>query len=181
MYIAMLTQTCILSIRLSGKESTCNAGDEGSVPGLGRPLEGRKQQPIPVSLHGNSHGQRSPVGYSPWGRTESDIFQPLKNNNNLDDCKNEAPQQQLTIGFMIWGKALSVTLLRSISDYIYANSTSACLSRLMPVSGMSPPRVTFPEGGRDLSQSSSTAPWPTVSLHVTPQGPWFGIHYINSG
>ena len=71
MYIAVLTQTCILGIRLSGKESTCNAGDEGSIPGLGRSPEGRKWQPIPVFLHGNSHGQRSPVGYSPWGRTES--------------------------------------------------------------------------------------------------------------
>ena len=27
----------------------------------------RKWQPTPVSLPGSSHGQRSPVGYSPWG------------------------------------------------------------------------------------------------------------------
>ena len=30
------------------------------------PLE-RKWQPIPVFLPGESHGARSPVGYSPWG------------------------------------------------------------------------------------------------------------------
>ena len=29
-------------------------------------------QPTPVSLPGESHGQRSLVGHSPWGRTESD-------------------------------------------------------------------------------------------------------------
>ena len=32
----------------------------------------RKWQPIPVFLPGESHGQRSLVGYSPWGCTESD-------------------------------------------------------------------------------------------------------------
>ena len=32
----------------------------------------RKWQPTPVSLRGKSHGQRSPVGYSPWGHKESD-------------------------------------------------------------------------------------------------------------
>ena len=32
----------------------------------------RKWQSTPVLLPGKSHGQRSLVGYSPWGRTESD-------------------------------------------------------------------------------------------------------------
>jgi len=31
-----------------------------------------KWQPTPVFLPGESHGQRSLVGYSPWGRKESD-------------------------------------------------------------------------------------------------------------
>ena len=31
----------------------------------------RKWQPTPVFLPGESHGQRSLVGCSPWGRTES--------------------------------------------------------------------------------------------------------------
>ena len=34
------------------------------------PLE--KWQPTPVLLPGKSHGQRSLVGYIPWGRKESD-------------------------------------------------------------------------------------------------------------
>ena len=33
---------------------------------------GRKWQPTPVLLPGESHGQRSVVGYSPWGHKESD-------------------------------------------------------------------------------------------------------------
>ena len=32
----------------------------------------RARQPAPVFLPGESHGQRSLAGYSPWGRTESD-------------------------------------------------------------------------------------------------------------
>ena len=34
----------------------------------------RKWQPTPVFLPGKSHGQRSLVGYSPWGRKESDTI-----------------------------------------------------------------------------------------------------------
>ena len=34
-------------------------------------------QPTPVILPGKSHGQRSLVGYSPWGRKESDTTERL--------------------------------------------------------------------------------------------------------
>ena len=55
-----------------GKESTCNAGDPGSIPGSGRsPGEGNGY-PTPTFLPGESHGQRSLVGYSQWGCKESD-------------------------------------------------------------------------------------------------------------
>ena len=37
----------------------------------------RKWQPTPVLLPGKSHGQRSPVGYSPWDREESDMAERL--------------------------------------------------------------------------------------------------------
>jgi len=33
----------------------------------------RKWQPTPVCLPGESHGQRSLVGYSPWGHKQSDM------------------------------------------------------------------------------------------------------------
>ena len=33
----------------------------------------RKGQPTPVFLTGESHGQRSLAGYSPWGHKESDM------------------------------------------------------------------------------------------------------------
>ena len=37
----------------------------------------RKWQPTPVFLPGEFHGQRSLVGYSPWGRKESDTTKQL--------------------------------------------------------------------------------------------------------
>ena len=52
------------------KESTCNEGDLGLTPGLGRsPGEGNGN---PVFLSGGSHGQRNLVGYSPCGCQELD-------------------------------------------------------------------------------------------------------------
>ena len=46
---------------------------ETQVPSLGQedPLE-KEWLPTPVFLPGKPHGQRSPVGYSPWGHKESD-------------------------------------------------------------------------------------------------------------
>ena len=37
----------------------------------------RKWQPTPVFLPGESHGRRSLVGYSPWGRKKSDTTERL--------------------------------------------------------------------------------------------------------
>ena len=47
-----------------GKESACNTGDPGLILGSRRSL-GRKWQPTPVFLPGESHGQRSLAGYGP--------------------------------------------------------------------------------------------------------------------
>ena len=37
----------------------------------------KKWQPTPVFLTGESHGQRSLVGYSPWGCKESDMTEVI--------------------------------------------------------------------------------------------------------
>ena len=41
-------------------------------PWVGKILWSRKWQPPPVFLPGESHGQMSQAGYSPWGHKESD-------------------------------------------------------------------------------------------------------------
>ena len=48
-----------------GKESACNTGDPGSIPGLRRSPAEWNGYPTPVFLPGESHGQRSLGGYSP--------------------------------------------------------------------------------------------------------------------
>ena len=47
------------------KESTWNAGDLGSIPGLGRSPGGGHGNPLQYSCLENPHGQRSLVGYGP--------------------------------------------------------------------------------------------------------------------
>ena len=55
-----------------GKETACSAGDQGSIPGLGRsPGEGNGN---PLQ---KSHGQRSLMGCSPWGCKELGMTEQL--------------------------------------------------------------------------------------------------------
>ena len=50
------------------KESDCSAGDPDLIPGSGRSPGERNGSPLQYSCLGESRGQRSLVGYSPWGR-----------------------------------------------------------------------------------------------------------------
>ena len=51
---------------------------QGFDPWVGKILWRRKQQPTPVFLPGESHGQRSLKGYSPWGHKELDTTKRLR-------------------------------------------------------------------------------------------------------
>ena len=61
----------------AGRESTCNEGDLGSIPGLGRSPGGGHGNLLQCSCLENPHGQRSLAGYSPRGRKESDTTERL--------------------------------------------------------------------------------------------------------
>ena len=52
---------------LNGKESACQCRRCGFDPWVREILWRREWLPTPVFLPGKSHGQRSLVGYSPWG------------------------------------------------------------------------------------------------------------------
>ena len=54
-----------------GKESTCNVGDLGSIPGLARSPGGGHGNPLQYSCLENLQGQRSLGGYSPWHLKET--------------------------------------------------------------------------------------------------------------
>ena len=64
-----------------GKESACNAGDPGSIPGLGR-------SPTSVFLPGDSHRQRSLAGYNPGGCKESDMTEEVTQNHSRPSCQS---------------------------------------------------------------------------------------------
>ena len=61
------------------KESACNAGNLGFILGREDPLEKEMATHCHI-LAWRIHGQRSLVGYSPWGHKESDTTQRLNNN-----------------------------------------------------------------------------------------------------
>ena len=74
-----------------GKESACNMGDRGSIPGSGRFPGGGHGNPLQYSCLENPHGWRSLVGYSPWGLKELDIIEQL----------NAAQRQYMTQSYSI--------------------------------------------------------------------------------
>ena len=61
----------------NAKESACNAGDLGSIPGSGRSPGVGNGNPLQCSYLKNPHGQRSLGGYSPWSHKKSDTTEWL--------------------------------------------------------------------------------------------------------
>ena len=58
------------------KNPSANAGDKNLIPGkiksgIGKIPWRKKWHPTVIFLPGKFHGQRSMVGYSPWGHQES--------------------------------------------------------------------------------------------------------------
>ena len=83
-------------------------------------LQRRQWQPTPVLLPRKSHGQRSLVGCSPWGCTESDMTEWLHfhfslscigegNGNPLQCSCLENPRDGSLMGCCLWGRTESDT------------------------------------------------------------------------
>ena len=94
------------------KESACNVGDLGSIPGLGRSPGGGN---TPVFLPGEFHGQRSLEGYSLWGCKESDMSQKL----SLSEegmclvCPRSSKKTSVGTSLVVWW--LRIILLMQVS------------------------------------------------------------------
>ena len=101
-------------------------------------LQRRRQwQPTPVLLPGKSHGQRSQVGCSPWGREESDTTERLHfhfslsciregNGNPLQCSCLENPRDGGAWWAAVYGVAQSRTQLKRLSS---SSSSSILLQR----------------------------------------------------
>ena len=59
------------------KNPPANVGDSVSIPGSGRSPGGGHDNPLQYSCLENPHGQRSLVGYSPWGHKELDMTERI--------------------------------------------------------------------------------------------------------
>ena len=66
-----------------GKESACNAGDLGLIPGLGRFPGGGHGNQLQYPWLENPHGQSSLVGCSPLGCKELDMTERLSTAQHL--------------------------------------------------------------------------------------------------
>ena len=62
----------------------------------------RKWQSTPVLLPGKSHGQRSLVGYSPWGGKESDTTERLHSLSFSGSREEEEQASRNLTGFSLW-------------------------------------------------------------------------------
>ena len=66
-----------LSCSSDGKESTCNAGDLGSIPGLGRSPGERNTNPLQCSCLENPMDRGAWWATALWGCKESDMTEQL--------------------------------------------------------------------------------------------------------
>ena len=76
-YELWIFEVCLTSWKMTLviKNPPANAGiirDAGSIPRFGMMPWRKAWQPTPVFLPGESHGQRSLAGYSPWSHKELD-------------------------------------------------------------------------------------------------------------
>ena len=98
---------------LSSKESTCNR-QPGFDPWVGKILWRRKWQPTPVFLPGKSHGQRSLVGYSPWGHKRVGHDVAINSNNTF--------LKQGSFDFKMWLCKSSITMSSITSEPFHQQS-----------------------------------------------------------
>ena len=84
----------------AGKESTYNAGDLGSISGLGRSPGGGHGNPLQYSCLETPHGQRSLVGYCPCGCKESDRTE--------DQAEGRVVGQASVTVAILWRRRLSL-------------------------------------------------------------------------
>ena len=103
-------------------------------------LRKRQWHPTPVLLPGKSHGQRSLVGYSPWGREESDTTGWLHfhfslshtgegNGNPLQCSCLEKPRD----GGAWWAAIYGVTQSRTWLKWLSSSSSSTFLKHITKV------------------------------------------------
>ena len=89
---------------LNGKEITCQWRRHIRCqfdPWLGKILRSRKWKLTPVFLSGEFHGQKSLVGYSPWGLKESDTTEHLRTHTQALLLGERKKQTTINLAFNV--------------------------------------------------------------------------------
>ena len=86
----------------------------GSNPWVRKIPWRREWQPTPVILPGEVHGQRSLVGYSPWGHKESDTTERLALKNLI--LRSYSPYKSMLIFYQLI-KQYSISSIDICSGY----------------------------------------------------------------
>ena len=89
--IKLVTSSLVSPGGSDSKESTCNAGDLGLIPGLGRSPGGGHGNPFQNSCLENPHGQKNLAGYSPWCCKESDTTERLRMHSSYKRQRHRRP------------------------------------------------------------------------------------------
>ena len=111
---------------------------QGLIVSLANVSWRRQWHPTPVLLPGNTHGRRSLVGCSPWGRTESDTTERLPfdfslsyigegNGNPLQCSCLENPRDGGAWWAVVYGVAQSRTRLKRLSSSSSSRETEQFL------------------------------------------------------
>ena len=87
----------------------CSVGDLGLIPGLRRSPGRRHVNPLQYSCLENPHGQKSLVGYSPWGHKEFDTTDWVTKNACMHTLYR-LPQ----IFFVLWGQKSWLLLSKAV-------------------------------------------------------------------
>ena len=85
-----------------GKESTCNVGDLGSIPGLGRSHGGGTGNPLLYSCLENPHGQRSRVGIQSRGSQRVGHDWVTSTSRQVSNGDWESSSQIWVVSLSVW-------------------------------------------------------------------------------
>ena len=161
-----------------GKQSAYHAGDPGSIPGSWRsPGGGNVSPPTPVFLPGEFHGQRSLVGYSLWGRKESDMTKRLTHSHTHTHthCLNSLAFIDLIALEPSWGIfplfPLSCLLMVSSPEIIWQCE----LTDTLRISNCGPRQQEHPVWRQEQGLQAC---WVILSLDVLEHS--FSAHRLNS-
>ena len=67
-------------------------------------------------LPGEFHGQRSPVGYSPWGHKESDMAERLTHSHTMSNIRDNSSYSPITL-VQLKAKIWRTHILKEIKKY----------------------------------------------------------------